>query len=455
MRSVTVLKAGLLYFAFVFGAGFALGTVRVLWVAPAIGARPAELIEMPVMLALMIVSAAWIVRRTSLPAGAASRAGMGLLALGLVLAADFTLVLQVRGLSLDRYFMELDPLTGTLYYAMLGLLAVLPLFVRPAVQLRRRILASLAAAIVAVPLWIAYETYRSDLALERMRVAVGSRIAETPCGPIEFASRGEGPAILVVHGAGGGYDQGLEFAEPLVAYGFRVVSMSRFGYLGTPLPRDASAGAQADAHACLLDALKIERAAVIGASAGAPSAMQLALRHPRRVSAMLLLVPIAYSPHAGSAMPEMSPAARFMFERVVKSDLLFWLALKTAPATLARTLFATPREAFERAEPAEREHVDRMARHILPLSLRQAGLLNDARIATALPRYELERIAAPTLVISAADDLYGTYASGEYTAAHIPGARFIGFPSGGHLWVGHHREVLAAAKAFFGPPRLE
>ena len=447
-----VFKAGLLYFAAVFGAGFALGTVRVLWLAPRLGARTAELLEMPIMLGVSIAAAVWIVRRQTVAPRAGPRLAMGSIALALLLAAEFAVVLPLRGLSMAEYSATLDPVTGPLYYAMLALFAVLPLFVRPAVQLGRQILLALAALVVAVPAGLTYESYRRDLALERMRVSLGSRIAKTPCGLIEFASRGEGPAILLVHGAGGGYDQGLDFAEPLAGYGFRVVSMSRFGYLGTPLPQDASPAAQADAHACLLDALKIERAAVIGASAGAPSVVQLALRHPRRASAMLLLVPLAYAPRAGSAMPEMPLAARFMFERVVKSDLLFWLAMKTSPATLVRTLLATPLEVFERAEPAERERVERMMRHILPLSLRQTGLLNDVRMAASLPRYELERIAVPTLVISAADDLYGTYASGEYTAAHIPGARFIGYPSGGHMWIGHHQEVLAAAKAFFGPP---
>ena len=99
-----------------------------------------------------------------------------------------------------------------------------------------------------------------------------------------------GAPLLVVHGAGGGFDQGLEFAGSLPRRGFRVIAMSRFGYLRTPLPDDASPIAQADAHACLLDALGIERTAIMGGSAGAPSAMQFAIRHPDRCNALVLLV---------------------------------------------------------------------------------------------------------------------------------------------------------------------
>jgi pimeloyl-ACP methyl ester carboxylesterase len=75
-------------------------------------------------------------------------------------------------------------------------------------------------------------------------------------------------------------------------------------------------------------------------------------------------------------------------------------------------------------------------------------LLNDARIAGHPPRYALESIRAPTLIVSARDDLFGTYASAQYTAQHIAGARFIGFEQGGHVWIGHHDKVVAETDAF-------
>src|SRR4029079_14342082 len=90
-----------------------------------------------------------------------------------------------------------------------------------------------------------------------------------------------------------------DFAGPLVKSSFKVIAVSRFGYLGTPLPNDASAKAQADAHLCLLNAVGIERVSVVGCSAGAPSAMQFAIRHPDRTAALFLLVPAAY--HADAA----------------------------------------------------------------------------------------------------------------------------------------------------------
>jgi 2-hydroxy-6-oxonona-2,4-dienedioate hydrolase len=296
--------------------------------------------------------------------------------------------------------------------------------------------------------WV-YASYQRDIRAAWTRVSSGSEIAQTPCGPIEYALDGEGPALLVVHGAGGGYDQAADMVAPLVQSGFRVVRMSRFGYLRTPLPADASAQAQADAHACLLDALKIGRAAILGASAGAPSALQFALRHPRRCSALILLVPAAYVPRAGGeAAVKPAPGTELLFDTALRSDFLFWAAIRTAHDTVLRAILATPPEVLERASAAERARVLAMMERILPVSPRRLGLLNDAAVTSSIERYELERIGAPTLALSAEDDLFGTYDVARYSAAHIPNARFVGYPTGGHVWVGHHEAAMAEIVAF-------
>jgi pimeloyl-ACP methyl ester carboxylesterase len=65
-------------------------------------------------------------------------------------------------------------------------------------------------------------------------------------------------------------------------------------------------------------------------------------------------------------------------------------------------------------------------------------------VTTTLQRFALERIRAPTLIVSAEDDLYGTFERSQYTAGEIPSATFIGYPSGGHLLVGREAETTAA-----------
>jgi type IV secretory pathway TrbD component len=124
-----VVKAGVLYFALVFGLGFVLGTIRTLWVVPRVGARTAELMEMPIMLAVTIGAARWTVLRLSVPMMWSARLGMGCIALVLMLIAEFGFVLWIRGLSIKEYFATRDPVSGTIYYVVLVVFAIMPLLV--------------------------------------------------------------------------------------------------------------------------------------------------------------------------------------------------------------------------------------------------------------------------------------------------------------------------------------
>jgi pimeloyl-ACP methyl ester carboxylesterase len=301
-------------------------------------------------------------------------------------------------------------------------------------------LGAAAAGAVAVHL-----QFRRDLALATERAAQGSTMVATRCGPIEVQQAGSGWPLLMIHGSGGGHDQGMDFARGLVPHGVRVIAMSRFGYLRTPRPADASPEAQADAHVCLLDALGIDKAAVMGVSAGGASALQTALRHPDRVSALVLVVPIAWKP--GSVVDSAPPVSDEKDEwllRLLGSDFLYWTGLHVARDPIFRHVLATPPELIRAASAQEQARVNAMAERVLPVSLRALGLLDDTRLGKGLRPVALETIRVPTLAISARDDGYGTYAGAEYTASRIPGAKFIGYDSGGHLLVERDEAVRAA-----------
>jgi hypothetical protein len=124
-----MVKAGVVYFALVFGAGFVLGTIRTLWVVPCIGTRTAELMEMPSMLAVTIVAARWTVLHLSVPMMWSARIEMGCIALVLMLIAEFGFVLWIRGLSIKKYFSTRDPVSGAAYYLLLMVFAIMPRFV--------------------------------------------------------------------------------------------------------------------------------------------------------------------------------------------------------------------------------------------------------------------------------------------------------------------------------------
>jgi len=99
------------------------------WVVPRLGERTAELIEAPLMLAVTIVAARWVVRRLAVPAVVPQRLGMGLTGLGLLLVAELVVVLLVRGLTVNEYIASRDSVSGTVYLALLAVFAVMPLLI--------------------------------------------------------------------------------------------------------------------------------------------------------------------------------------------------------------------------------------------------------------------------------------------------------------------------------------
>jgi len=124
-----IVKAGVAYFACVFGAGFVLGSVRVPWLVPRLGVRMAELVEMPLMLCVIFIAARWTVRRFALPPSRMSRLGVGVLALALLLLAELALVMWLQGMTLTSYLASRDPVSGSVYGAMLLVFAAMPLWV--------------------------------------------------------------------------------------------------------------------------------------------------------------------------------------------------------------------------------------------------------------------------------------------------------------------------------------
>ena len=178
--------------------------------------------------------------------------------------------------------------------------------------------------------------YREDIESARRRVLVGSRLAETDRGAVEHVVSGEGLPVLWVHGIVGGADQGPLMSSAFLGEGFRVLSVSRFGYLRSPLPTDGTPAAQADVYAALLDRLGIDAAALVGSSAGGPSALQFALRHRSRCSALALWSMAV--PGAGGLPGALRPALRAFFG----SDFLQWTIARFWP-TLMLGIMGVPK----------------------------------------------------------------------------------------------------------------
>jgi pimeloyl-ACP methyl ester carboxylesterase len=310
---------------------------------------------------------------------------------------------------------------------------------------RTSMLGAAAAAAALVTGGAAYGRYRREMAEIRSRLAAGSRIAATDLGPIEYAREGSGRDAFVIHGAGGGYDQGLMLGRALFGGDAAILAPSRFGYLRTPVPADSSPAAQADAHAALLDALETEKTIVVGVSAGAPSAIEMALRHPSRVAALILIVPRLYCP-SESVGADGSPVSQAMMRLVMSgADPGYWLAMRIARPALVRFLGVRP-ELEAKAPAEERRRVTEIIRSIMPLSARLDGLEADG--AAKIEEWPLGRIEAPTLIVTADDDLYRTAPGSLYSAGRIKGAELKVLKDGGHLMIGRGEEVRETIRDF-------
>ena len=266
--------------------------------------------------------------------------------------------------------------------------------------------------------------YRRDMVAAYARVTDGANVVATACGPIQYTEVGDGPAaLLIVHGAGGGYDQGTFFART-IGGNLRWLAPSRFGFLGTPAPEGADSVLQADAHAALLDRLKIDRVAVVGVSMGGPSALLFASRHPHRTTSLVLISAASHRIHPRPAL------LAAVFE-VFLHDFVYWAMVRVAPTALLVALGVPP--AVQRGlSHAERTRLTEFVRSIVPMAARRGG----QRLEQHMSEYDSDRIGditAPTLVVHARDDTLIPIEHGKFSAARIPQSEAIWMEHGGHL----------------------
>lgn len=320
------------------------------------------------------------------------------------------------------------------------------------------ILAVLMVAIAGV-----YAIFARDLTCARARLVDRSKTVETSFGTLEYAVMGEGEPVLSVHGAGGGFDQGLDMTGALAGRGYRLIAPSRFGYLRSSLPSNLTTAMQADAYAQLLDRLGIDKVVVVGISASAWSSMQFAIRHPERCRALVLLVPADYLP------PGTSIHGGAVVRAIFNSDFLAWVALKlmpVMPSGMTQMMLGTDAAIVRAAEPSEKARVQQVLEHLLPVSSRFGGMQFDIKTAATHEPYAIEKIACPVLTISAEDDRFGTASRAKHIATSVPDGRAIIFPTGGHALVDHYADALREVTSFlqmhpdtfarvsFAPPRI-
>jgi len=258
-----------------------------------------------------------------------------------------------------------------------------------------------------------------------------SHIIQTSQGTIEYAIHGSenGTAVLLSHGTGGGYDQGLVLARLLNNY--QGIAISRGGYLRTPAETGSTPEAMADSYTALLDALKIEKVAVLGLSAGGMSAANFALRHPDRCFALVLADAITKAPPASSA--------KIVEHANSLPDRAAWLITRLG-VYIALPLMI---------RDAETRSMMRVFFENNPISERRAGVQTDLANVHAMEGFKWEDIKVPTLLIHGDKDNLIPMEYSREVSHRIPNPELVIIRGGGHeCLVSHQREVRPLVNTF-------
>jgi pimeloyl-ACP methyl ester carboxylesterase len=272
--------------------------------------------------------------------------------------------------------------------------------------------------ILFVQFWI-------EISDARAQAESGSEILETSLGNIEYAIRGEGVPVLVLHGAGGGYDQGLLLGLTSFGDGYKIVSVSRFGYLRSPIPDDSSLESQAALYALLLDDLGIEKVVVTAGSAGGPSAMQFVHDYPDRCKALILISAISQSIAA-----DKDAVNTRVIHLIQKSDFVYWLFTK-AFRSMFLQLIGIPPDVYADFTDEQKVLAQNLLDVMHPMSQRRAGSVHEFEMIP-LDRESLNDINIPTLILHAKDDALVNFEHAIFAHDNITQSQLILYKSGGH-----------------------
>ena len=309
---------------------------------------------------------------------------------------------------------------------------------------RLRYVLGSALAAAGITWWTAARFRRwRDETIERLRA--GSLLRQTACGVIEYATLGEGPPVLVSHGMLGGYDQGLAIAGLIGLPDFRFISVSRPGYLRTPLQTGPTFDQQADSFAALLDSLGISRAAIIGISAGGPPALAFARRHRDRCVGLVLMSAVTRRLMRG----EVDVPRAMRLSTSALADFGYWLLRPVAVwnPRLASAGMLLDAEVLMLQDLSVKSPFLKMTESFVPLSVRRRGMLNDEIQILSLPDSVAPVDGPKVLIIHGTIDRLVPYDHAAAAARAIPSAELMPIEGGGHLTAIFHAPRIRSAIA--------
>jgi len=254
-----------------------------------------------------------------------------------------------------------------------------------------------------------------------------SKIIKTEMGDVQYTDIGSGPVILHSHGSPGGCDSGPLAFSGYTKRGFRVVTPSRPGFVKNSLDIGRTAEEQADMFASFIDRLKIDKVSLLAWSGGGPPALQFALRHPDRLNSLVLLACATIRWEHKTTV----------FEKMFMTDIGLWI-LSLISAIIPGSDKAMCNEIgadynYVKQHPDKLNFFKRFMCGISPGSLRWPGSLNDITNYSKMPRYPVEKIKVPTLVVQSPGDRLVKMENAEFILKNVSNVEYYEYKSGGHV----------------------
>lgn len=295
---------------------------------------------------------------------------------------------------------------------------------------RRMILLIVGIAMASIVISLGIQYIQCNIEVRKANIRLegyGAQTISLSYGDMTYVDKGAGEVILVAHGMSGGYDQGFDAVKDKVDQ-YRIIAPSRFGYLDSTSPQDPSPNAQASAYIELLDQLGIDKVYIVGTSAGGTIAIRFALDYPERTKGLILYSSAAPFLEKPKNYSEYSGPPSFMCY-----DFPMWLF-----RPLIKPLMGMEQDTIY---------------SMLPVSRRHYGMVMDASItnpdmARNFDQYPIEDMKVPSLILQSKDDALASYEQIRRSVSRFPNSTFIAFEDGGHLMVGHEREVEEALDQF-------
>lgn len=271
---------------------------------------------------------------------------------------------------------------------------------------------------------------------------------QTALGPIEYIDIGSGPVVVAIHGAMGGCDQSLILAKTVLNGGYRILAVSRPGFLGTPTGSGSSPVEQAALVAALLGALDIPKASLIAISGGGPAALSFCLQYPERCE-KLVLISTATKPNTFKIpfrFNFVKLLARFpaITEKMRKNaaNNIEKLVKKSVKDPRWRKQLLDDQESLALYTELTLSTFDKMDRRI-------RGSENDFR-NTGESAYPLENLKVPTLIVHGTADPFVNFSEHALEASkRIPNCKLLMLPGGEHAAIFTHRNPARQGVAAF------